>query len=64
VEHSLTVSVNGCPIPSIVAACALDEATVTGSQLKVGQHAEMLQDSELQAVVTSFQREFSDLSRV
>ncbi len=40
----LTLLAYGCPIPAIVAACALDERTVAEWQQKAGQHAKRLQD--------------------
>jgi transposase-like protein len=39
----LTLLAYGCPIPAIVAACALDERTVADWQQKAGQHAKQLQ---------------------
>ena len=40
----LTLLAYGCPIPAIVAACALDERTVADWQQKAGQHARQIQD--------------------
>ena len=39
----LTLLAYGCPIPAIVAACALDERTVADWQQKAGQHAKAIQ---------------------
>ena len=40
----LTLLAYGCPIPAIVAACALDERTVAAWQQKAGLHAKQIQE--------------------
>jgi transposase-like protein len=40
----LTLLAYGCPLPAIVAACALDERTVAAWQQKAGQHAKQVQE--------------------
>jgi transposase-like protein len=40
----LTLLAYGCPIPAIVAACALDERTVAAWQQKAGLHAKQVQE--------------------